>query len=75
MFRKTLFVSLVLLSLPALADTSLEPCINGDVSASGSFPSQEMEDQIMAYLDWKPGEPYYLFNVAWRDIGDAYPEN
>jgi hypothetical protein len=53
----------------------LEPCINGDVSASGTFPTQEMEEQILAYLEWRSAEPYYLFQVAAQRISDPYPEN
>jgi hypothetical protein len=30
----------------------LEPAINGEVSASGLFPSQAMEEQFAAYLRW-----------------------
>jgi len=41
------------LALPvsAVDETSLdlEPCINGGVSASGLFPSQEMEEQLAEY--------------------------
>lgn len=29
-------------------DLSLEPCINGDVSESGLFPSQEEEDRFVS---------------------------
>jgi hypothetical protein len=50
-----------------LADAhALEPCINGEVSASGTFPSQAMEEQIDAYMRWSnlTGQPYYLFTVA-----------
>lgn len=31
---------------------SLDPCVNAGVSRSGLFPSQEMEDQFAAYLQW-----------------------
>jgi len=37
--------------LPA-AVPSLEPCVNAEVSRSGVFPTQEMEDQFAAYLQW-----------------------
>ena len=75
MFRKTLFVLLGLVTIPAYANDMLEPWINGDVSASDTFPSQEMEEQILAYLDWRSAEPYYLFQVAAQKISDPYPEN
>jgi len=47
--QATLF-SLCIISMNAVAEDSelnLEPCINGDVSASGQFSSQEAEDQFM----------------------------
>lgn len=50
MSRKTLFISLILVAVPAIAGDKpdlLEPCIDGGVSASGSFPTQEMEDLIL----------------------------
>jgi len=75
MFRKTLFVLLGLVTIPAHASDMLEPCINGDVSASGTFPTQEMEEQILASLEWRSAEPYYLFQVAAQRISDPYPEN
>nr|WP_296749442.1 hypothetical protein [Thioalkalivibrio sp.] len=34
------------------AKTGLDPCLNGDVSASGRFPTQAMEDEFNRYLDW-----------------------
>jgi hypothetical protein len=34
------------------ASPSLEACINGEVSASGRFPTQAMEDQFNAYTNW-----------------------
>ena len=32
--------------------TGLDACLNGDVSASGRFPTQAMEDQFNAYVAW-----------------------
>jgi hypothetical protein len=32
--------------------TTLDPGANGSVSATGTFPSQAMEDQFNAYLAW-----------------------
>jgi len=76
MFRKTLFLLLTLVAIPAYAQDLLEPCINGDVSASGNFPTQEMEEQILAYLDWQSAEPYYyLFRVVSQETATVYPEN
>ena len=42
----SVLTGILLISSQALADevTNLEPCINGEVSASGLFVSQEAED-------------------------------
>ena len=70
MIRTVLLSCLLVLPVVTLAkhsaDLSLEPCINGEVSRLGSFPSQEMEEEIHAYLEWRArsGSPYYLFKVA-----------
>jgi hypothetical protein len=38
---------------PATAGAaSLEPCLNGEISASGRFPTQAMEDEFNRYLSW-----------------------
>ena len=77
MSTKTItFVMLTLTSTLTLGDDlSLEPCINGAVSSTGLFPSQEMENQIFAYLQWQSTEPYYLFKVAGAQITTPYPED
>jgi len=31
---------------------NLDPCLNGQVSASGRFPTQAMEDEFNRYLSW-----------------------
>ena len=46
------------------ADLALEPCINGDVSPSGTFPTAQMEREINAYHNWPSYAPYYLFAVS-----------
>jgi hypothetical protein len=52
----TLGLALALLTTGALADSTtideyaLEPSINGGVSATGMFPSQEEEDRYLANL-------------------------
>jgi len=69
--RRTCLLSL-LFALPVVTladqsvDLALEPSINGEVSRFGTFPSQKMEDEIFAYLEWRAesGSPYYLFQVA-----------
>ena len=38
-------------SASAAEDLQLEPCINGDVSASGLYPSQSAENQALAAED------------------------
>ena len=53
MFRKTLFVLLTFVAIPVTAndtDDMLEPCINGGVSASGSYATQELEDLTRAFV-------------------------
>lgn len=55
-------LTLALLALSARAEpgptstNALEPCINGDVSKSGRFPSQAMEDAYASYLGWTHDE-------------------
>lgn len=53
---------------------SLEPCINGEVSATGIFPTQAMEDQFLAYARWveRNGLPrdYALHQLARREPND-----
>lgn len=72
MFRTTisiLFPALLLGFSHAQAagdDSLLEPCINGSVSASGYFPSQAMEDQFNAYLQWQDDELYYYHMTQIR---------
>ena len=56
-------------------DHSLEPSINGEVSASGNYPTQEMEEQIYAYLEWQKSQPFHLFRVAVRNLPEVYPED
>lgn len=70
MFRKTLFVaiSMFVSSMAVANDHSLEPAINGGVSASGNFPSQEMEEQVYACFDWRSHQRNHLFRIASKDI-------
>ncbi len=77
MVGKTLAFALLFSSASAVLayDSSLEPCMNGDVSATGNFPTQEMENQIRAYLEWRSDQPYYLFQVAAEDITTPHEEN
>jgi hypothetical protein len=59
------------------AELDLEPCVNGAVSARGTFPTQAMEEQVNAYLAWseKTGRPYYLFQVAADKLSAVYPQD
>ena len=41
-------LTVITLSAGAAEDLQLEPCVNGDVSASGLYPSQAAEDQALA---------------------------
>jgi hypothetical protein len=62
MLKSTLITGAVALTLlvsgPRAAEArvstanDLEPAINGQVSASGLFPTQEIEEQFSAYLVW-----------------------
>lgn len=77
MFRKTLGLTFLLTATTGAfaADLSLEPCINGEVSASGNFSTRAMEEQIHAYLQWRSDQPYYLFAVASRQIETPFDES
>jgi hypothetical protein len=48
MLKKMLFVLITLSAVPAMADALLEPCIDGGISASGNYPSQQIEDLVLA---------------------------
>jgi hypothetical protein len=53
MFRKTFFVLLTFAAIPVSAKDAqeiLEPCINGGVSASGNYATQELEDLTLAFF-------------------------
>ena len=70
----TLAASLLLsTSVTGGEDLNLEPCINGQVSSQGVFPTQIMEDQITAYLEWSAakGNPYYLFSMVSKPVMGA----
>ena len=74
MFAKSL-VPAILIALSGTAaatDLALEPCVNGAVSKSGNFPTQSMEREIYAYLDWRSYDPYYLFAVTANFLEDPF---
>ena len=51
-----------------LADVSLEPCINGGVSAQGTYPMQSDEDVARAFAEGvvTSDHPYYVYMKAGR---------
>ena len=77
MFERTLIAGIALAAVTSVnaTDLSLEPCINGAVSGSGNFPTQTMEEQVYAYLDWRSNEPYYLFAVAANYIRTPFEDS
>jgi 3-methyladenine DNA glycosylase/8-oxoguanine DNA glycosylase len=77
MFGKALVLSIALAAASAAPadDLSLEPCINGGVSSSGNYPSEAMERQIAAYLNWRSYEPYYLFAVSAQYLQSPFGES
>jgi hypothetical protein len=60
MLKSTLIAGAIALTLFAagphaaeiFAPAAVEPTANGEVSASGAFPTQAMEDQFLTYLAW-----------------------
>ena len=60
MLKSTLIVGAIALTLfvagpraaEIIAPAGLEPAANSEVSASGAFPTQAMEDQFLTYLAW-----------------------
>lgn len=77
MFGKKFVAPLVLAfsGVAAAADLSLEPCVNGAVSRTGTFPTQAMESQINAYLNWRSYDPYYLFAVSANYLQPPFAED
>lgn len=69
-------LTLALLAFSARAEpgltsaNALEPCINGEVSRSGMFPSQAMEDAFAAYLSWTKHERLSRL-VAFESVIDG----
>jgi hypothetical protein len=55
-------------------DLDLEPCVNGEISASGTFPTQAMEEQVDAFVSWsaETGRFYYLFEVAGNKLSETH---
>ena len=60
----------------ALDDASarqLEPALNGEVSATGLFPSQEMEDAFNEYLVWTRAQGLSRL-AAFEPVVRDFPE-
>lgn len=76
MIFSLLAFNLMAAEMPVADAHTLEPCINGQVSASGTFPTQAMEEQIDAYLRWsnRTGQPYYLFTVANHQLIEVFDQ-
>lgn len=72
-------LTLALLAFSARAEpgpmstNALEPCINGEVSKSGMFPSQAMEDAFASYLGWTKHERLSRL-VAFESVIDGGAE-
>ena len=78
-------LTLALLAFSVRAESSmasshaLEPCINGEVSASGLFPSQAMEDELASYLRWTKEQclsrlvAFELLIDPGRDAAELFP--
>lgn len=46
------------------SDLDLEPCVNGDVSPNGAFPSAQLERRANGYQTWSDYAQYYRFAVS-----------
>ena len=66
MFGKHTLLGLTLLASGAglASDLALEPCANGAVSATGTWPTELAESGLDAKLNWQTYDPYYLFAVS-----------
>lgn len=66
MFGKSMIAAIALIAAGSTqgSDLVLEPCVNGDVSQTGTWPTQLMEGNDRAQLDWQSYDPYYLFAVS-----------
>ncbi len=69
-----LFASAAVSASPTDRDLSLEPCINGAVSASGTHVSQSREDIVRYFADGVvySDDPNYLFMIEGQIIAPAH---
>ena len=70
----SLFASAVSAEAQPTVNLDLEPCFNGEVSATGAFPTQAMEEQVDAFVNWtaETGRFYYLFEVAGAKLSETH---
>ena len=52
----TAFGGLHAQAVETASKNELDPCLNGQVSTTGMFPTQAMEEQFTQYLDWTAAE-------------------
>jgi hypothetical protein len=55
-------------------EMQLEPCINGEVSALGTYPSQDLEEVARAFAEGvvTSNDPNYVYMRAGRIIAPAH---
>ncbi|MCG6860592.1 MAG: hypothetical protein LJE70_04830 [Chromatiaceae bacterium] len=55
-------------------DRDLASCVNGEVSPSGAFPAQAVEEQIDAFVtrSAETGRFYNLFEVAGNKLSETH---
>jgi len=77
MFGKFTLAALAVMAagLTQAGDLALEPCINGDVSSTGTWPTQLMEGDSRVQLDWQSYDPYYLFAVSASYLKSPFEED
>lgn len=76
MFGKHTLFGLILLAAGAgqASDLSLEPCMNGGVSATGIWPTELAEGGLNTGLNWQTYDPYYLFAVSASYLEPPFAE-
>ena len=76
MFGRTLFAALALCAagLAQAAEPNLEPCMNGNVSRTGIWPTQLPDGSAAGRLNWQSYDPYYLFAVSASYLESPFAE-
>jgi len=69
-----LFAATAVSASQSNTDLSLEPCINGAVSAAGTHARQSLEDTVRYFADGVvySDDPNYLFMVKGQIIAPAH---